>query len=184
MIKEVVANQVMVENAMAAQIAQDEETRKAFLESLPEFIGKSVKELLDEISDEEFKSCFRRSGADFVQYEIRAEAVSGSQIENKEVRHDIVDCGNTATGKWLAKLLKYDAEHISKLNHPKRSGGGAGQYLKEGLFRINNCGELNRVLEDVIKMTAGTNEYVRLLVGSEWGKCNVILTLTFPKANN
>ena len=184
MIKDVVAKRCMFENDMAVKNAQDEETRKSFMKDLPEFMESSLKSLVKNISDAEFESYYVRSGGDFVQYEIRIEAQAGTQIDNNEVRHSIVNCGHTAAGKWFEQLLRHDAEHIAKLNNPKRRGGGANQYINEGLFCVDNCGELNRTFEDIVKKVMGTDEYVRILFGSEWGKCNVILTITFPKVNN
>ena len=184
-LENVLTKRTMIENDIATQMNQDEETRKAFMENLPEFIGDSIKELLNDMSENEFRSCYTRSGDDFIQYEIRVKAVAGNQINHKEVRNTEMKCGfNNAAGRWMEKLLKHDADHIAQLHHPKYSGGGMDQYLREGLFNTDNLGDINHKFTEVIKKAAGTDDHVRLLVGSDWGVCRATLTLTFPKKIN
>lgn len=187
-VNQIIREKSQVENTIDAERAMDAQLREEYLKTLPATIGASVKALLSEMTDEQFRKCYNRSGDDWVQYEIRCKMKSGEMVQgigcmSNEVRFESfeeVDQTDPIT-RWMIGLLEHDAAHIANLKHPRRSGAGAGQYLREGLFCTDNLGDINREFTMAIQKAAGTNSHCRLLLGTDWGSCSASLTLTFPK---
>ena len=157
----IVREQVERENALNKKEWEDNEIRKEFYSDLPEFVSDSIVQMLDEMSDEEFKQYWTRSGNDWVQYEI---SIVYDENPNRKLSDAILD--------WMKTLIEYDQMFLSKLHFPES---------KDSLFRIDNLGTISKEIIRKLQEKIGTEDYISCLLYKHGTRYNVNLTLTFPR---
>ena len=184
-IQEVIEKQTAVDKKIHMEKLEDEKTRSEYIESLPAFIAEVTGVLINELG-ENLEEFYNGSGSDWIQYKIE-DQMKGGEMDKNNVEHrfsfsDVHDLdGYNPVRRWMLKMLKHDYAHIQKLHHPIYNGGGSQQFIAEGLFRVNNLGETNMKFTSALQKRLETHEYVRLLLGNDWGTLSASLTLTYPK---